>query len=100
MREEELGMAEGAEVGPLERFAARVAQRQLGRAPEVELPLANDGAAETCAERLGDVRADLVAARADRRAHGRREPAAAERSCRRVDDPREQAAPADVQDGE
>src|SRR5205823_6377008 len=72
VREEELGPARGAEVGALNSDRAGNVQRALRRRPEVELALAHDVPSERLGEGHGDVRADLIAARADPRPdHGR-----------------------------
>src|SRR5262245_36570987 len=87
VREEEVGTAGGAEVQALDVGDSRQLQRLVGRAPEIEAPVLDDRLAEARAERPGDVLADLVAARTDRRADRRGEPAFAERLHRRLDDP-------------
>src|SRR5918911_4315850 len=97
--EEAVGFAGGAEVEPLDVVAARFAKRALGARPEVELAPRDDVGAEAGAERVGDVFSDLVAAGPDRRADDRCRPAA-ERRHPRLDDAGEQAAPADVENGD
>src|ERR1051325_7640495 len=92
-------MAVSAEVGPLDLVAPSLVERSLGRCPQIKAPVANDVAVASL-ERLGDLVAHLVAARADPRPDGGRELAPAERLRTRVDDPRQEAAPADVQDRE
>src|SRR5881227_1163739 len=89
-------MAERAEVDPLDRSAAGGVKLLLGRAPEVEAPLAHGGGAETPAEGHGDVFAHLVAAGTDPGTDRSGQRAAAESPSGRPDDAREQAAPAHV----
>ena len=60
----------------------------------------HEARAEPSLERPGDLRADLVAARADRRADRGGELPVAERSAPGLDDPLEETAPAGVQNGE
>ena len=78
---------------------ARGAERPLGRAPEVEPAVVHDSRAEPLAERIRHLLPDLVAARPDARADRGGEPAA---ECRgaALDDPGEQAPPADVECGD
>ena len=76
------------------------AQRPLGRRPEVEACGRAARRRRTRRERLRDLRPDLVAARADRRADRGGLDAAAERAHALGDDPGEQTAPARVQDGD
>src|SRR5688572_14005884 len=68
VREEELGIAEGAEVAAHRHLDALGLERALGRRPKVELPTVDDVVSERGRERLRDLGADVVAARADRRA--------------------------------
>src|SRR3954470_21372886 len=83
VREEPVGVAARAEVDAVDGGDARAAQRALGRGPQVE----HAAARQVGVEPLRDLGSDLVAARADRRPDGGREPAAAERGDGRVDDP-------------
>src|SRR3954452_10787540 len=75
VREELLGIAARAEVDPLDAVDAGAAEGALGRRPEVEDPVAR----QVRVEPLRHLGADLVAARADRRADGGGESPAAER---------------------
>ena len=60
-------MAVGAEVGALDLFDAGPLEGQLGCPPEIEPPVNENLGAEGGLERLGDIRADLVAAGPDSR---------------------------------
>src|SRR3954471_6904068 len=97
VREEVLGRAGRAEVDPVDPGTARRAQRPLGGAPEVELPVADEAEAVRTAERRRHLLADLVAARADAGPDDRRNEASAERRRSLLGDPAEQAAPASVE---
>src|SRR5262245_44052032 len=70
VREEEVRVVAGAEVDAVDPFDARLAERPLGRAPEVELAVDS----EVVVEEPGHLRPDLVAARPDRGSHDRRKP--------------------------
>src|SRR5262245_41447090 len=100
LREEEIRVAAGAQVETVHLGAPRVAERPLGRRPEAELAVRRQVRPEAPCERAFDFRADLVAARADRRTDGRRQFPLAERRATGCDDPLEQPAPAGVQDRE
>src|SRR3954464_6682652 len=69
VREEELRVIARAEVDPVDARDAGVAKRELGRAPQVELPVHR----QILVEEPRDLRPDLVAARPDCRPHDRRE---------------------------
>src|SRR4051794_13376946 len=76
-------------------------QRALGGGPEIEMRVAaNDVLSERLAERPRDLFADLVTARPDARPDRRSDPAGAEHTHARADDPGEEAAPAGVQDAD
>src|SRR6476646_10419490 len=90
-------MAGGAEVGALDPVDARLAQRELRRAPEVEVTAVDDALAEPGAVVVADVRADLVAARPDPRADRCGERPVAERLYPGRDDALQEPEPADVQ---
>ena len=55
VREEQVGMARGAEVDALDVAQPLLAQRQLRRRPEIELAAAQDGGAEALGKRPRDV---------------------------------------------
>src|SRR5215210_1087359 len=93
VREEELRVARGAEVETLDRVRTGAPQQPLGGRPEIELP----SAGEVGVESVGDLRADLVAARPDRGADAGGV-GAADRGDARLDDALEQATPAGVED--
>src|SRR3954470_14269277 len=95
--EKELGAARRAQVEAVDARDACFVQSRLGRAPEIELPVLNDRCAEARAKRIGDVAAHLVATRPDARPdRGRKH--AAEGDDRRLQDPVNETAPADMYD--
>src|SRR5438067_8810426 len=98
VREEAVAFARRADVEAVDVLAAGRAQRALGRGPEVELAVTHDVLAEGLAERLRDLVADLVAARPDARPDRRAQAPPAERAHADADEPREEAAPARVED--
>jgi hypothetical protein len=98
VREEEVCATRRAEVEAVDARHARVAQRELGRSPEVQLSVPHDVFAEPRAERIADVVAHLVAARPDRRTDRGGERTVVERLHRGLDDAVEQTAPAGVHD--
>src|SRR4030095_1003583 len=95
-REEQLGVARGAEVEPLDPCDTGLPQRSFCGLPEVELPAAHDPAAKALAVRGGDFLADLVAAGADRRPDRRGHPPT-ERGHAPLDDAGEQPDPPRMQ---
>src|SRR5215204_3610151 len=92
LREEEVRVAERAQVEPVDALAPGGTERALGGAPQVQLALVHQARAEAGLERLRHLAADLVAARPDSRADGGRERPFSERSATRLDDPLEQAS--------
>src|SRR5438552_2415347 len=94
VREEEVGAARRAEVEPLDGGATGLAQRPLGRAPQVEPTRAGDVASEAGLERRRHVLPHLVAAGPDRRPDRSRDRVPTERRDSRLDDAGEETAPA------
>src|SRR5512132_4409332 len=66
--EEELGVAGRAQIDPLDVRNACGGECAFGRGPKVETAVGDDLGTESLAERVGDLRADLVAAWTDPRA--------------------------------
>ena len=87
-----------AEVEAVDARHARVAQRELGRAPEVELSVRTMSSPNRARNGSPTSSPHLVAARPDRRADRGGERTAAERLHRGLDDAVEQTAPAGVHD--
>src|SRR3954452_6129659 len=100
MGKEALWLARGAEVDPVDARAAGGAKGALRRAPEVELPVADEPKAERTPVRRRHLLAHLVAAWADPRTDDRGHEPAAERLHPGRGDPAEQPAPASMQEGE
>ena len=96
MREETVRVAGGTQVEPFDRLDARVTQHSLGRKPEIEIASVESPAAEARAIGAGDLVAHLVTAGTDSRPDSRSD-LSAEGSDARLQNPREQADPAGVQ---
>src|SRR5262245_5743942 len=97
---EEVWSARGADVDALDGIDAGLAEEAFGDGPEVEVAPPHHGRAETRAVGVGDLVADLVAARADARPDRGGEALAAERRDARLDDALEEPLSAGVQQGE
>src|SRR5438094_5065015 len=94
--EEQILVARGAEIHPLDARHSRLEHRLLGRAPEVEFSVGDDARPEAFAKRTGDVLPHLVAAGADCRPDDRGL-ATADRPGGRFDNAVQQPAPARMQ---
>src|SRR6266508_2368407 len=99
MGEEAVRIARGAEIEPLDRLDTGFAQNALRGRPEVQAASRDHLPSEACAVRVGDVVADLVAARPDSGPDRRRE-ATAEHADARFDDSVQQAEAPSVEERE